>query len=66
MKKIWEAPELETIGMNMTAHGKNNEGSDGFYTDSNGALVMGMASGVSTDDVIEGEITGPYTPVLIP
>ncbi len=63
MKKIWEAPALETIGMSMTAQGQSNEGTDGFFLDSNGALLMGFGSG-KTDDIIDGEVTGPYTPVI--
>ena len=62
MKKIWEAPVLETVGMNMTAHGQSNEGTDGFFTDANGALLMGFGSGY-TEDEIDGEIVGPVTPL---
>ena len=64
MKKIWEAPALETIGMSMTAQGQNNEGTDGFFTDASGALLMGFGSGLSTDDVIDGTVEGPFTPVI--
>ena len=62
MKKIWEAPVLETIGMNMTAQGQNNQGTDGFFTDASGQLLMGFSSG-KTDDHIDGEVVGPFTPV---
>ncbi|MCR5684365.1 MAG: hypothetical protein K6G81_02955 [Lachnospiraceae bacterium] len=61
MKKIWEAPVLETIGMNMTEQGQSNTGTDGFYRDSKGALLEGFGSG-STEDNIDGEVEGPFTP----
>ncbi len=63
MKKIWEAPMLETIGMNMTEQGQGNGSTDGFYTDSKGALLMGFGSGV-TEDVVDGEVEGPFTPTM--
>lgn len=61
MRKIWETPVLETIGMNQTEQGQSNQGSDGFYTDSNGKLLKGFASG-NTEDEIDGEVEGPFTP----
>ncbi len=64
MKKIWEAPMLETIGMNMTEQGQSNEGTDGFFTDSTGQLLMGFGSGTPTDDPIDGEVVGPFIPTL--
>lgn len=63
MKKIWESPVLETIGINMTEQGQSNEGVDGFFKDSNGALLMGFASGANTDDPIDGVVTGPIVSV---
>ena len=61
MKKIWEAPVLETIGMNRTEQGQSNTGTDGFYTAATGALLQGFGSG-ATEDHIDGEVEGPFTP----
>jgi|GEM_PF-3104435 len=63
MKKIWESPVLETIGINMTEQGQNSDGVDGFFKDSKGALLLGVGSGPNTDDPIEGIVVGPITPV---
>ena len=63
MKKIWEAPMLETIGMNMTEQGQGNGSTDGVYTDAQGALLVGCGSGV-TEDVVDGEVEGPFSPSM--
>ena len=61
MKKKWEEPLLETIGLNMTEQGPNlKDGNDGLWLDSKGALLLGGVSGQG-DDQTNGFVNGPFT-----
>ena len=58
MKKNWNTPSIETVGMNMTEGGTNIYKRDGAVLDGNLVDLLELGSG-KTDNTISGDVPGP-------
>lgn len=51
MKKKWEAPVLETLGLEMTEQMQGEQGTEAVFTDTDSTILDRLGSGATEESI---------------